>query len=403
MDNDDQLSAFNFVSSPVGISLLATVKYDDVIGNQLLPTIERLRVECGSAATSLIVDLVAGYESAVRKFGPCPPRWYSRVGLQQASGATTALHRAKRLAAFGKVLEFCTGMGGDALALGHCGVSVSSIESDPVLAAMARLNVSEAGLAQLVRIHTGRAEDWVIDGFDAIYADPSRRTGLYRSTSLRSISPSIEYLSDVTARVPAAAIKLAPASSISDVQSSFPSAEIEFVSVEGELKETVVWISAAAHYSRRATALPSGAELTGEVEAYLPVHEVRAYVADPDPALIRSGLFREFASSTGIDHSLLADRIALLTSDTAVATPFARYFRVIDCLPFSDRNIRKRLHDLNAGLLSVRSRGFPEASEAIRCRLQGELHGDLPYRLFVYRIGERHHAVITDFEQSAGI
>ena len=71
-----------------------------------------------------------------------------------------------------------------------------------------------------------------------------------------------------------------------------------------------------------------------------------------------------------------------------------------DCLPFSDRNLKRRLHALNAGLLSVRSRGFPESSEAIRVRLQGELHGDIPYRLFVYRAGERHHAVITDFERS---
>ena len=371
---------------------------------------ERLRAEWGPEAVSLAVEIVSGRAVAVRKFGHGYPRWYTRIALEQASGAVAAAHRAQRLAPYEAVLELCAGMGGDTLALARAGASVVAVESDPLLADMARRNLVEAGdkggLGRRVEVRVARAEDVSLDGVGVVYADPSRRCGDRRSTSLKALSPSIGFLSDLAGRAPATAIKLAPASSLSALHDAFPGAEMEFVSVDGELKEVVVWAGDASSSALRATVLASGdeaavsprAELTGDPGYYLPVQEPGRFIAEPDPALVRSGLFTEFAAATGVEHGVLAEQIAFLTSNTAPSTPFVRYFRVIEALPYSDRAIGERLRKCGAGSVAVRCRGFPEPGDVIAGRLQRYLRGDAPCRLFVYRYGDRHRAVIAEFE-----
>ncbi len=406
----EQIEAVGFLAGDAGQRLLSTLEPADVRGRRLLATVEMLRSECWPEAASLAVELVAGRAAAVRKFGPDYPRWYTRTALEQASGLAAAAHRAERLAPYSEVLELCTGIGGDTLALARAGLSVVSVERDPLLAAVARRNLAEARLDRRVRVQTARAEDAALNGFGAVYADPSRRSGSRRSTSLKALSPSVEFLSDLAARAPATAIKLAPTSPLPALREAFPGAEIEFVSVDGELKEAVIWAGDATGVSLRATLLPSGLELTGEAGEYLPVLEICQFLADPDPALVRSGLFTEFVAATGVPHGVLAEQIAFLTSDTAPSTPFARYFRVIDALPFSDRAIGERLLQLGAGSVAVRCRGFPEPGDVIAARLQRRLRrrprrniGDTPYRVFVYRSADRHQAVITEFAASGGV
>jgi len=382
-----------------------------VRGRRLLGTVERLRAEWGPEAVSLAVEIVSGRAAAFRKFGHGHPRWYTRIALEQASGAVAAAHRAQRLAPHGVVLELCSGFGGDTLALARAGASVVAVETDPLLADMARRNLvgagDKGGLGRRVEVRVARAEDVSLDGFGVVYADPSRRSDNRRSTSLKALSPSIGFLSDLVGRVPATAIKLAPASSLSALQDAFPGAEMEFVSVDGELKEAVVWAGDASASALRATVLNSAAaghgrsELTGEPGHYLPVQESGRFIAEPDPALVRSGLFSEFAAATGVEHGVLAEQIAFLTSNTAPSTPFARYFRVIEALPYSDRAIGERLRKFGAGSVTVRCRGFPEPGDVIASRLQRYLRGDIPCRLFVYRSGDRHRAVIAEFEPAA--
>ena len=382
--------------------MLAGLNPADMRGARLPRTVERLRAGWSSVVVSLAIDLVAGRAAARQKFGPDHPRWYTPTSLQQASGAAAAAHRAARLAPFGHVLELAAGIGGDTLALARAGASVVAYESNPLLAAMLRRNLAAAGLAGRVEIHVAPAEDAALDGFDAVYADPSRRSGARRSTSLKSLSPPTEFLTRLAARAPAAVIKLAPATSLPALQAAFPGAEIEFVSVAGELKEAVIWAGSGALVPLRATLLPSGADLTGEPGHYLPVEPAGRFIAEPDPALVRSGLFTEFARATGVAHTLLAPQIAFLTCATVPSTPFARYFRVIDSLPFSDRAIVKRLRELDCGPLTVRCRGFPEPGDIVARRLQKRLHGDTPLRLFIYRTGDRHHAVVAEFQPTVG-
>src|SRR5262249_5453599 len=110
--------------------------------------------------------------------------------------------------------------------------------------------------------------------------------------------------------------------------------EIEFVSLDGELKECVAWMGPYRTAARRATVLPTGACLTVEEHRALPqgcAAPGRSFY-DPAPAVVRAGLVSDLARSLGvwqIDHE-----IAYLSADTHVPTPFARVLLVEESLPF---------------------------------------------------------------------
>ncbi|HJO07578.1 MAG TPA: class I SAM-dependent methyltransferase [Chloroflexota bacterium] len=408
IEGAEDLVALDFLRTDPGQELLAGLAPADLRGPHLLRTVERLRKNCGAAAVALAIDLVAGRAAVRRKFGPNAPRWYTPTALQQASSAATAAHRAARLAPLGAVLEFCAGLGGDTLALARAGASVTAYEANPLLAAMLGRNLAEAGLDQDVHIHAAPAQSASLDGFAALYSDPSRRSEHRRGTSLDDLTPSIDFLRNAINRVPAAALKLSPATPLPALRDAFPTAEIEFVSVAGELREAVIWAGQASSFALRATILSADpaaaplAQLTGEPCPYLPVEPAGPYIAEPDPALVRSGLFSAFADSTGIAHARLAQQIAFLTSATVPDTPFARYYRVVDALPFSERAIADRLCRGDCGEITVRCRGFPEPGHVVAARLQAKLGGDIPHRLFIYRSGDRHHAVISAFDPMTG-
>ena len=400
----------SFLATAPGQELLAGLAPADLRGPRLPAIVQRLRDDWPAEVVALAIDLVAGRAAVRRKFGPDAPRWYTPTALQQASSAATAAHRARRLAPLGRILEFCAGLGGDTLALARAGAAVTAYESDPLLAAMLARNLAEAGFDEPIEVHPAPAESAAFEGFAALYADPSRRSSTRRSTSLDDLTPSIDFLRDAINWVAAAALKLSPATPLPVLRDVFPTAEIEFVAVAGELREAVIWtgtLNPAPSPTFRATILaadpaaPPLAQLAGEPGLYLPVEAVGSYIAEPDPALVRSGLFREFADSTGIAHARLAQQIAFLTSSTVPATPFARYYRVVDSLPFSERAIATRLRRCNCGEITVRCRGFPEPGHTVAARLQPKLTGNVRHRLFIYRSGERHHVVISRFDPMA--
>ena len=114
-------------------------------------------------------------------------------------------------------------------------------------------------------------------------------------------------------------MKIAPGVAWGDV--AHLGAEVEFVSVGGELKECVLWFGALRTVARRATLLPDGAALAADEPPPLPpVVSTGQYLFDPDPAVVRAGLVGQLAAELGlspIDHTVM-----LLTADRPVDSPF---------------------------------------------------------------------------------
>jgi hypothetical protein len=91
-------------------------------------------------------------------------------------------------------------------------------------------------------------------------------------------------------------------------------------------------------------------------------------VLDPNPAVTRAGLVEDLArhlSAWKIDP-----RIAFLSADDDLRTPFARTLRIAESAPWNEREFARRLRALGVGAADIRRRGLAGDVDAIHRRLK---------------------------------
>ncbi|MFI0370252.1 SAM-dependent methyltransferase [Actinomadura sp. 1N219] len=364
-------ASFQALLGPSGQALLDEAARLDVSEDGLLATASRLRERHDPALVAAALTQVRLRERARAKFGDDAGRMYfTQAGLEQSTRASVASHRARRFAdrlPGARVLELGCGIGADLIARAHVGLVGEGVEIDPLTADVARANVVSLGLDGLVSVRVGDAaeedpggED--PGGFDAVFADPGRRTARGRIFDPRSYEPPLDVVLDKASRAPGACVKVAPGIPHEAVPDG---AEAEWVSVGGDVKEAALWLGElAGDVSRRATLLPSDTHSDAETRAWtltpqgLDVPDVRAwgrYLYEPDGAVIRAHLVGEVAALVG--GGLADPQIAYVTSDELRPTPFASAYEIDDVLPFSVKRLRAELRRRDIGVLTVKKRG----------------------------------------------
>ena len=71
--------------------------------------------------------------------------------------------------------------------------------------------------------------------------------------------------------------------------------------------------------------------------------------------MIRAGLVTAVAA--GVDGGLLDEHIAYVASDQAFRTPFARGYRVLEQLPYREKQLKAALRERGIGTLTIKKRG----------------------------------------------
>ena len=94
---------------------------------------------------------------------------------------------------------------------------------------------------------------------------------------------------------------------------------------------------------------------------------VGAFLYEPDGAVIRAGLVTAVAA--GVGGGLLDEHIAYVTGDAPFRTPFARGYRVLEELPYREKQLRAALHERSVGRLTIKKRGVQVVPEELRKRL----------------------------------
>lgn len=332
------------------------------------------------AAALTLTDL---RRRASAKFSRAPAMEFTREGLEQASSEAVATLRASRFAGATSLVDLCTGIGGDLTQL--AGVApVLAVDRDPLVLAMAAHNAEVYGAT----ISTGLADvtGVALAGVDALFVDPARRAA-GRRVGPGGWSPPLAWCLGLAERVPAVGIKAAPGLAHDRVPAGW---EMEFVSERGDLKEAALWSPAMATTARRATLLPGPHVLVAEPGPPVGCAAPGAYVVDPDPAVTRAGLVQELARSLGAWQ--LDARIAFLTLDAPVATPFGRLLRVEASLPWGEHRLRTELRGLDAGAVDVRLRGSPVDAPALARRLAGV--GARRLTVLLTRLADRPWALV---------
>ncbi|MDR8408757.1 methyltransferase domain-containing protein [Nonomuraea sp. 3-1Str] len=274
-----------------------------------------------------------------------------------------------------RVVDACCGIGGDLLALARAGCVVDAVDTDPLTVAVARANVEALGPAGRVTVRVADAASVSPEDYDVLFADPARRTSRGRTFDPLAYSPPWPVVLDLVARARWACLKVAPGIPYEFIPET---AEAEWVSYKGEVKEASLWTHPGARTTDRpdttagggpvrlATLLPGGHVLR-DTGAVAPVGPLGRYVYEPDGAAIRAHLVAEVAEL--VDGRLPDPMIAYITGDDPVDTSWASRYEVEEALPFSLKRLRAALRDRKIGNITIKKRASAVDIE----RLRGDL------------------------------
>ena len=382
---------------PDGVDVLRSIT---ILGRSLAPDLARRAASLHELRTR-----------ARRRFPTLYLPYLHAKGLEQASAELVARSRARRIAAQrpgARLLDATCSIGADALACALEGLSVVGADVDAESLTFARANFRyHNALGQFVRADAAtpavRAELYLVD--------PDRRVDGQRSLDPAAWSPTLAESLATATRFEGACLKLAPALDIERLRSAEAAAlpeslprEREWLSREGELAEVCLWTGALAPEAigadqRVATRIDSAGashRLAGspiERAAMSPQEaESAAFLADPDPAVIRSGLLGLLAEQEGLRP--LAPQLGYLGGDRPSRSPFLRVFRVLGSTPLDRKRVRRMLREHEIGPVSVRKRGHQERAEVLARRLRGD--GPRRGELIVARLDSGHRVYLVE-------
>jgi hypothetical protein len=312
------------------------------------------------------------------KFPKAGKMYFTRQALEQASAYPVASYCARRFAGFDYLADLGCSIGGDTLALAEQAFTIG-VDMDRLRLAMAQANMQAAGLEnRTFFVQADLAQPLPFAGLPGLglFFDPARRSQGRRLHSVREYRPPLDI---IRGWPPALAVKISPGVRMDELAAY--DAEVEFISLHGELKEALLWFGPLKTVHRRATVLPGPHSLSttepglaaGDLEETPKrLVEPRAYLYEPDPSVLRAGLVALLAERIGA-RQMDAD-IAYLTADRLVDTPFARIWAIEDWFPFNLKKLRQALRSRQVGRVVVKKRGSPLQPDALihKLRLKGD-------------------------------
>jgi hypothetical protein len=328
---------------------------------------------------SFILSLHSGTNYAKQK-GKYIEGWlYERETTEQSTHPLLAEHHASRFDGCNHILELCTGSAGDTLALSKTVKYVTTLESNPKSAGLAKYNLSISGITNVEVINL-TAEEYYNKGLsttiDGIWSDPARRSNDRRmSGSPENYLPSLPFIM----KLPVAGVRGIKVSPILNLTSSQLATGTtnnqswvrEWIGFESECREQILWNTVKDNVSDGTTTLinpkydkqtwssginsdsiqsryrhSSHQSFSDILEHFESVKNTDLIVTEPHNALIRSGNLYEFYQENDIEF--LEDDVAygLYKSDETkplLRTPFLTLFRIEDVLPFSLRTLQDEI------------------------------------------------------------
>lgn len=365
---EDALEDWAFVLSPAGAELLAWLR-ECGLGEFALA--QKLRERTTPARAALLTLTGQLRQKAAAKFTRAAEMFFTRSALEQASAEIVSRHRAKRFAEQGIacVADLCCGAGGDALALAEC-CRVIAVDRDATRLLLAGANLHAYRVEGNLTLRQGDVTELEPGsmGADGFFIDPARRTeDGSRLYSPEDYQPPLSEILRWQRSIPEGGAKLGPGVDLAVLPRE---AEVEFISVNGELREAALWFGGLRNNSTiSATIFPQGARLSGENPA-IGCGEIRSWLYEPDPAVIRAGLVQKVGGM--LEAHLLDPQIAFLTGDMPPPSDFAfaKGWGVAEWFPYDERRLKQRLRVLEAGNIYLKKRGVPIDLSALHKRLR---------------------------------
>lgn len=375
----------DFVISDKGRETLAALARDfaKISAADEIKIISRLRKSLTMPEAAAIMEVAKARQKAIEseKFSRAKEMFFTREALEQSSGEVISLYRAERfkraVAPGSLVADFCCGIGGDTTGLLHY-FRVDGYDLDPARLLLARANAQAYDHGESFASFCQDVCAVDASKYTAAFFDPARRDEQgKRIYNPEKYGPPLSTIVHWLGKLPGQALGVKISPGIDYDKLAEYDCEIEIISLDGEVKEAVLWFgvlrragttSSGPAPRHRATLLSSK---SADVLTYhdadgvppLPVDELRKYIHEPDGAIIRAGLVELLGPA--LSAHKIDEEIAYLTGNIPSSGAYARSFEVLDYLPFSLKQLKERLVKLGCQTVTVKKRGSPITPEEL--------------------------------------
>ena len=369
-----------------------------------------LRKETTPERSALVMEQAQLRIRARKKFSRPGSMFFTRRGLEQASGKLIAQYKARRFADHSNVADVCCGIGGDLIALGKRQLKnpelsgdgrTVGVDSDELTCLFARRNFEVLGLdPNLISVQETEFEKFDFKDFDGIHIDPDRRVK-GKTVLGNRFSPNLQSVFEAASKDCSLAIKVAPATPFSNY---FPAGlEREWIGDHRECKQQILWQGRAARNPgfRSATYIGRDGKISRisidelELKKTVAVFDsIHRFIYEPHAAVLAAKLTDAIAEK--YDIARFTSSLAYLTADHEVDDPLLARFEVLQILPMSLRQTVKALNALDVGQIEVKKRGIENVAKDQYDRLK--LKGPNKATVMLTRLGKTRIVVIAKRE-----
>ncbi|MFO7719786.1 MAG: class I SAM-dependent methyltransferase [Gillisia sp.] len=297
------------------------------------------------------------------------------LNLEQTSSEKTAKYKASLISGDNSI-DLTGGFGIDAYFFAEKFKHLTYCELNPELFEIATHNFKCLG-AKNIKTFQGNGIEFLKkseDNYDWIYLDPSRRDEhggkvFHLNQCTPDVSENLELLFERSDNI---MLKTSP---LLDLKAGIIElkqvSEIHIVAVNSEVKE-LLWILKKGYlgeveiktidFQKSETQLFQTQFTNNQAE--VPLSLPLKYLYEPNPAIMKSGMFRELAVQT--NTLKLHSNTHLFTSDTLKGFP-GRFFEVSEILPFNKKLLKQSLKLKKA---NITTRNFPKSVEVLRQELK---------------------------------
>lgn len=354
----------------------------------------------GSPFPDISIQELAVQINGLNKARTKIPTWFKNrniiyppnINLEQTSSETTAKYKAS-LAEGNNLIDLTGGLGIDDYFFAKNFKEVTHCEINPELSEIATHNF-RALKAENIRTVQGDGIEILKNSaeyFDWIYIDPSRRDEaggkvFHLDQCTPDVSKNLELFFQRSDNI---LIKTSPLLDLKQGITELDKVkEIHIIAVDHEVKE-LLWILKKKFKGEvRVKTLHFQKKETQEFEAGIcgsqkdvPVSLPRSFIYEPNPAIMKSGMFAELAIQTGT--AKLHPNSHLYTSEELLHFP-GRRFKLHQTLAYKRKALKKSLKLKKA---NITTRNFPGSVASLRKELKIE-DGGTDYLFFTTNVNE---------------
>jgi len=337
----------------------------------------------------LLADQLLIYKKAADKLPFFADKccYFTKKGFEQSSSEQTAIYKSALFS--GEImLDLTGGLGVDDWAFAKTFKKIISVEKDPMLNELVRINFEKLGVTNIERLDTDTCEYIKKNNFfDLIYIDADRRASVKKAITLENSEPDIlDIISRLFQLSNFVLLKLSPLIDITYLKRKLANIMvIHAVSVNNEVKEVL----ATLQKDYRENTIINAVDLIknkpekiftsfGEKSETI-ISDQGKYLYEPSASIIKAGLVNEYAAINGLNA--ISHNSVFLTGNNHVKDFMGRAFAVTTKILFSKSAVKKYLKNNGIVKVNVSCRNFPVKEDMIK-KIFGLKDGGEEYLFF---------------------